>query len=46
MLKHGKVITWKSAAGGGSQNDWKIARIGDGVFSSKVTMGPTKGLTQ
>ncbi|KAF7146178.1 hypothetical protein RHSIM_Rhsim04G0133600 [Rhododendron simsii] len=35
MLKHGKLITWKSAASGGSQNDWKIAKIGDGVFSSK-----------
>lgn len=44
MFKHGKLITWKSAAGGG--NDWKIARIGDGVFSSKVTIAPTKGLTQ
>ncbi|KAI8550495.1 hypothetical protein RHMOL_Rhmol06G0111400 [Rhododendron molle] len=43
MLRQGKKIYLKSQQ---TQQAWKIARIGDGVFSSKATKGWTKGSTQ
>ncbi|KAI8560055.1 hypothetical protein RHMOL_Rhmol04G0225300 [Rhododendron molle] len=43
MIRHGKKIYLKSHQ---SQQGWKIARIGEGVFSSKATKGSTKGSTQ
>ncbi|KAI8539627.1 hypothetical protein RHMOL_Rhmol09G0197800 [Rhododendron molle] len=43
MLRQGKKIYLKSQQ---SQQAWKIATIGDGVFSSKATKGWTKGSTQ
>ncbi|KAH7862028.1 hypothetical protein Vadar_033866 [Vaccinium darrowii] len=46
MPRGGRNVSWLSARGGGSQQGWKIARIGDGVFSSQVTSGTTKGRAQ
>ncbi|XP_058205102.1 uncharacterized protein LOC131319021 [Rhododendron vialii] len=46
LVRNGKKVTFKSAVGGGYQLDWKIARIGDGVFSSQVYNGTSKGSTQ
>ncbi|KAG5542584.1 hypothetical protein RHGRI_022194 [Rhododendron griersonianum] len=45
-FRNGKKIIFKSALGGGYQPGWKIARIGDGIFSSQVYNGITKGSTQ
>ncbi|KAI8560052.1 hypothetical protein RHMOL_Rhmol04G0225000 [Rhododendron molle] len=46
LVRNGKKVIFKSALGGGYQPGWKIARIGDGVFSSQVYNGITKGSTQ
>ncbi|KAF7148039.1 hypothetical protein RHSIM_Rhsim03G0113700 [Rhododendron simsii] len=46
LVRNGKKVTFQSAVGGGYQPDWKIARIGDGVFSSQVYIGTSKGSTQ
>ncbi|KAG5562177.1 hypothetical protein RHGRI_005050 [Rhododendron griersonianum] len=46
MIRHGKKNYLKSAVSEQSQQGWKIARIGDGVFSSQATKGSTKGSTQ
>ncbi|KAF7130728.1 hypothetical protein RHSIM_Rhsim10G0103500 [Rhododendron simsii] len=43
MIRNGKKIYLKSHQ---SQQGWKIARIGDGVFSSQTIKGSTKGSTQ
>ncbi|KAG5549375.1 hypothetical protein RHGRI_014654 [Rhododendron griersonianum] len=45
-FRNGKKVIFKSALGGGYQPGWKIATIGDGIFSSQVYNGITKGSTQ
>lgn len=46
LPRGGRNVSWLTARGGESQQGWKIARIGDGVFSSQVTNGTSMGSTQ
>ncbi|KAG5540593.1 hypothetical protein RHGRI_020717 [Rhododendron griersonianum] len=45
LIRNGKKVIFNSAVGGGYQPDWKIARIGYGVFSSQIYNGTSKGST-